>query len=171
MPASLPPTGPPAEYRRMARPSPPRPHTARSRRPRQIVALGGGGFSEEPGGTALDDYVLDASGAGLPRICFLPTAGGDNSSYVVEFYAALAGGHCVPAHLGLFNRTVDDVRSVLPAQDVIYVGGGIVLAGLRAGSMSWSASGITASFGVRVPPSTAVSASCREAIAPLRAAP
>lgn len=161
----------------MARPTASRPHTARSRRPRQIVALGGGGFTEEPGNTALDDYVLDASGASLPRICFLPTAGGDNSSYVVKFYAAFAGGHCVPAHLGLFNRTVDDLRAVLLAQDVIYVGGGntvnllavwrahgvdvvlreawergIVLAGLCAGSMCWFESGVTASFGSRMTP-------------------
>ena len=177
MPVSLPRTGSPVEYRRMARPIPHRAHTARSRRPRQIVALGGGGFTEEPGNTALDDYVLDASGSSLPRICFLPTAGGDNSSYVVKFYAAFAGGHCIPGHLGLFNRTADDVRSVLLAQDVIYVGGGstanlvavwrahgvdvvlreawergIVLAGLCAGSMCWFESGVTASFGARMTP-------------------
>lgn len=161
----------------MARPTTSRAHSARARRPRQIVALGGGGFSEDPAGAALDDYVLDASGADLPRVCFLPTAGGDNSSYVVKFYAAFGGGHCVPTHLGLFNRTVDDLRGVLLAQDVIYVGGGntanllavwrahgvdrvlreawergIVLAGLCAGSMCWFESGITASFGTRMTP-------------------
>jgi len=147
------------------------------RRPRQIVALGGGGFTEEPGNAALDDYVLDASGRERPRICFLPTAGGDNSSYVVKFYGAFSGGHCDPSHLALFNRTVDDARAVLLAQDVIYVGGGntvnllavwrahgidvvlreawergIVLAGLCAGSMCWFESGVTASFGTRMAP-------------------
>ena len=146
-------------------------------RPRQIIALGGGGFTEEPGNRALDDYVLDASGAELPRICFLPTAGGDNNSYVVKFYGAFSGGDCIPSHLPLFNRQIDDVRAVLLAQDVIYVGGGstvnllavwrahgvdrvlreawergIVLAGLCAGSMCWFEGGVTASFGTRLEP-------------------
>ena len=133
--------------------------------------MGGGGFSEEES-PALDDYILDASGRPRPRICFLPTAGGDNSSYLVKFYNAFSGGHCDPCHLALFNRTVDDARAFLLAQDVIYVGGGntvnllavwraqgmdvllreawergIVLGGLCAGSMCWFEGGITASFG------------------------
>lgn len=161
----------------------PRRHLPRSRPPggslpRQIVALGGGGFTEEPS-TALDDYVLDATGRERPRVCFLPTAGGDNASYVVKFYNAFSGGHCEPSHLALFNRQIDDIRSVLLAQDVIYVGGGntvnllavwrahgvdrilreawergVVLAGLCAGSMCWFEGGVTASFGTRIEPLT-----------------
>ena len=77
----------------MARISPRAQRTA-SRRPRQIVALGGGGFTEEPDNPALDDYVLDACGRERPRVLFLPTAGGDNPSYVVKFYSAFSGGHC-----------------------------------------------------------------------------
>ncbi|MGD9573300.1 MAG: Type 1 glutamine amidotransferase-like domain-containing protein [Thermoleophilia bacterium] len=153
-----------------ARPSGPR-------RPRQIVALGGGGFTEEPDNPALDHYVLDATGIERPRICFLPTAGGDNNSYIVKFYAAFSGGHCVPTHVPLFNRKIDDVRAVLLSQDVIYVGGGntvnllavwrahgidtvlreawekgVVLAGLCAGSMCWFEGGVTASYGTRIEP-------------------
>jgi dipeptidase E len=145
------------------------------RRPRQIVAMGGGGFSEDPRGAALDDYVLDASGAARPRICFLATAAGDNASYIVKFYGAFSERACRPTHLNLFNRTVDDIRALLLAQDVIYVGGGntvnllavwrahgvdlivreawergIVLAGLCAGSMCWFEGGVTASFGTRL---------------------
>ena len=141
------------------------------------MALGGGGFSEEPGNTALDDYVLEACGRARPRVLFLPTAGGDNSSYLVKFYGAFAGGHCDTAHLALFNRTVDDARRLLLAQDVIYVGGGntvnllavwrahgidailreawergVVLAGLCAGSMCWFEGGVTAAFGTRLVP-------------------
>ena len=136
--------------------------------------MGGGGFSEEES-PALDDYILDASGRSRARICFLPTAGGDNSSYLVKFYNAFSGGHCDPCHLALFNRTVDDARAFLLSQDVIYVGGGntvnllavwraqgidvvlreawergIVLGGLCAGSMCWFEGGITASFGRRL---------------------
>ena len=143
------------------------------------MALGGGGFSEDPRGGALDDYILDASGAERPRVCFLATAGGDNSSYIVKFYGAFSARECVPSHLALFNRTVDDVRTLLLSQDVIYVGGGntanllavwraqgidailreawergVVLAGLCAGSMCWFESGVTASFGTRLAPLT-----------------
>jgi dipeptidase E len=161
----------------MARASSPRARPASPRRPPQIIALGGGGFTEEPDNPALDRYVLQASGRELPRICFLPTAGGDNSSYVVKFYGAFPGGDCVPSHLPLFNRRTDDVRAALLSQDVIYVGGGntvnllavwrahgvdvvlreawqrgIVLAGLCAGSMCWFEGGVTASFGTRLEP-------------------
>ena len=163
----------------MVRALPSRARHAAERRPRQIIALGGGGFSEEPDNPALDEYVLDASGRERPRVLFLATAGGDNSSYIVKFYGAFSGGHCDPGHLALFNRTIDDVRAVLLAQDVIYVGGGntanllavwrahgidvilreawergIVLSGLCAGSMCWFEAGVTASFGTRLKPLT-----------------
>jgi peptidase E len=144
---------------------------------RQIVALGGGGFSEEPDNPALDRHVLAVAGVERPRICFLPTAGGDNSGYIAKFYAAFAALDCRATHLGLFNRTVDDVRGMLLGQDIIYVGGGntanllavwraqgidsvlreayergVVLAGLCAGSMCWFEGGVTASFGRRLSP-------------------
>lgn len=140
-------------------------------RPSQIVALGGGGFSEEAN-PALDQFVLEASGVERPRVCFLPTAGGDSASYVVKFYSAFGALQCVPTHLALFNRKVSDARSLLLAQDVIYVGGGntvnllavwrahgidqilreawesgVVLAGLCGGSMCWFEGGVTAAFG------------------------
>ena len=161
----------------MARGSPGRARTSARRRPRQILALGGGGFTEEPDNPALDEYVLASSGRDRPRVCFMATAGGDNPSYTVKFYNAFSGGHCDPSHLALFNRTVDDARSLLLAQDVIYVGGGntvnllavwraqaideilreawergVVLAGLCAGSMCWFEGGVTASFGRRLTP-------------------
>ena len=115
--------------------------------------------------------------AGAPGrgCCFLATAGGDSPSYTVKFYNSFSAGHCEPSHLALFNRTVDDARALLLAQDVIYVGGGntvnllavwraqgidailreawergIVLAGLCAGSMCWFEGGVTASFGRRL---------------------
>jgi peptidase E len=144
---------------------------------RQIIAMGGGGFSEEPDNPALDEYVLRASGADHPRVCFLPTAGGDNSSYTLKFYRAFAELGARPSHLQLFHRTVEDVRRFLLSQDVIYVGGGntaamlavwrvhgldhilreawergVLLAGLCAGSMCWFESGVTASWGPRMAP-------------------
>ena len=57
----------------------------------QIVALGGGGFSMERDGGALDDYVLSLTDAARPRVCFLPTASGDADHYVVRFYRSFLG--------------------------------------------------------------------------------
>ena len=45
-------------------------------RPRQILALGGGGFSMEAGNALLDDYALSLTGSECPKVCFLPTASG-----------------------------------------------------------------------------------------------
>jgi peptidase E len=139
--------------------------------------MGGGGFSEEPDNPALDRYVLEATGKDHPRVCFLPTAGGDNAAYTVRFYRAFAELGARPAHLQLFHRTVEDLRRFVLSQDVVYVGGGntagmlavwrvhgldavlreawergVVLAGLCAGSMCWFESGVTASWGPRLAP-------------------
>jgi peptidase E len=140
-------------------------------RERQIVAMGGGGFSMEPDNPLLDDYVLGLSGKSRPRICFLPTASGDDPTYLVSFYTAFAG-KADASHLPLFARRGEDVMTFLLGQDVIYVGGGntenmlaiwrihgvdralrtaweagVVLAGLSAGSLCWFETGTTDSFG------------------------
>jgi hypothetical protein len=90
---------------------------------KQIIALGGGGFSMEPGNLLLDRYVLDQSEASTPTICFLPTASGDSSQYIVNYYAAYTQLDCTPSHVPLFNRT-PDLRAKLLSQDIIFVGGG-----------------------------------------------
>ena len=41
----------------------------------------------------LDDWVLDACGAARPRVMFLPTAGGDNPSYVTKFVGDFDNQH------------------------------------------------------------------------------
>jgi len=114
-------------------------------RPRtpQIVALGGGGFSMERDSTAIDDHLLMLSGAGRPRICFLPTASGDADHYVVRFYRRFSAC-CEASHLSLFRRdqgghgVEDDLRAHLLSQDIIYVGGGNVVSMLGV----WRAHGI-----------------------------
>jgi dipeptidase E len=136
---------------------------------RHIVALGGGGFSDDD--RLLDDFVLGLAGPARPRVCFLPTATGDSAEYVVKFYDAFRE-RARPAHLELFGRPRRDIRDFLLAQDVIYVGGGntanmlaiwrvhgvdtmlreawergIVLAGISAGSICWFEAGVTDSFG------------------------
>jgi dipeptidase E len=136
-----------------------------------IVAMGGGGFSTGED-EALDDHILELTGAERPRVCFLPTASGDSDSYIVRFYDAFGGDRARASHLPLFARHHEDVRALLLNQDVIYVGGGntanmlavwrlhgvdaalrdaweagVVLCGLSAGSLCWFEGGVTDSFG------------------------
>ncbi len=145
------------------------------RRPPQIVAFGGGGFSTEAATPSLDDYVLALTGRKRPRVCFLPSASGDADHYVVRFYRAFDPGRCRPSHASLFRREtgVGDLRAHLLAQDLIYVGGGslvsllgvwrahgvdgiladawragVVLCGVSAGSLCWFAEAVTAFHGL-----------------------
>lgn len=144
-------------------------------RPKQIFALGGGGFSMEPS-PLLDDAVLAAAGVDCPRVLFLPTASGDAAEYVVRFHNAFAR-KAYGRHLALFRRTVDDLRAHVLDHDIIYVGGGntasmipvwrahgldvilreayergVVLAGISAGAVCWFDGAITDSFGPRFQP-------------------
>lgn len=109
---------------------------------RQIIALGGGGFSLGPTNRLLDDYALSACANANPRICFLPTASGDADHYIVKFYRAFSPRSCRPSHVSLFRRDmgVKDLRAHLLAQDLIYVGGGSILSLLGV----WRAHGVDA---------------------------
>ena len=125
----------------------------------------------EAHGDAMEAYVLGLTGKERPRVCFLPTATGDAAERIVRFYAAF-GDKVDTAHLALFDRTVDDLRAFLLAQDVIQVGGGntanmlavwrvhgidrilreaweagIVLTGVSAGAICWFEACVTDSFG------------------------
>lgn len=157
------------------------PYRRRMRRPPQIVAYGGGGFSMESG-PLLDDHVLRLTGVERPKVCFLPTASGDADHYVVRFYRAFAG-RADASHVSLFRRdrgggaVEGDLRAHLLDQDLIYVGGGsvvsllgawlahgidrlleeawrggTVLCGVSAGSLCWFEDAVTAFHG----PATAV---------------
>ena len=146
--------------------------------PRTIFAMGGGGFTADPSNTALDDYVLSLSRRREPRILFLPTASGDPHAQIAAFRAAFGGGACHPRHLSLFRlrHEPEDLRTLILAQDIVYVGGGsmrnllaiwrehgldhilreawdagVVLAGLSAGGMCWFEHGITCSTGRPAP--------------------
>jgi dipeptidase E len=69
--------------------------------------------------------VLSLGRRERPRVCFVATASSDSPEYVANFYRAFSGHHdCEPSDLGLFNRTVADLRAFVLAQDVVYVGGG-----------------------------------------------
>lgn len=137
-----------------------------------VVALGGGGLRSSGPDRLIDDYVLSLAGVPTPRVCYLPTAGGDRDASIVDFHATFAGRPVVASHVSLFRRDGEDLAGLLLGQDVIYVGGGntanmlaiwrihgldailrtawergIVLAGMSAGSICWFEAGTTDSFG------------------------
>jgi peptidase E len=141
--------------------------------------MGGGGFSTGASDDSLDEYVLGlARQRREPRICLLPTAGGDAQEQIVRFHAAFDDRRCVTSHVALFRLGQEPIslREHLLAQDIIYVGGGsmlnmlaiwraheldvvmresweagVVLCGLSAGSTCWFEGGITSSTGRLAP--------------------
>ncbi len=137
---------------------------------KQIIALGGGGFSMEAN-LAIDRYILSQAMNKRPKICFLGTASGDAQSYIDKFYGAYKKLECRPSHLSLFKPFTSDIESFLLSQDVVFVGGGntksmlavwrewqvdevlrkaydqgVVLSGLSAGSICWFEHGVTDSI-------------------------
>lgn len=139
---------------------------------RQIIALGGGGFSMEPDNPLLDLYILKQAKNTKPKICFIPTASGDSDNYITRFYDFFNEQNCEPSHLSLFKPPTRDLESFILEKDIIYVGGGntknllalwkewgldvvlrkawnqgVILAGLSAGSICWFEEGVTDSYG------------------------
>lgn len=138
---------------------------------KQILAMGGGGFSMEPDNPLLDKYVLSLSNKENPKICFLGTASGDAEGYIKKFYDSFSRYNCQPTHFSLFKPSTSDIAGVLLKQDILYIGGGntknmlvlwrewgvdklmfeayekgIVLAGISAGSICWFEQGLTDSI-------------------------
>ncbi len=139
-------------------------------KPRQIIAIGGGGFYRDSENLLLEKYVIQQTGVESPRVVFVPTASGEPDHYVSSFYAAFLKLGCRPSVLTFFKRT-PELRSFLLNQDVIYAGGGntktllavwrdwgvteilreawesgIVLTGVSAGAICWFEQGLTDSF-------------------------
>ena len=131
---------------------------------RQILALGGGAD-----GTALDDLILELAGG--PRICFVPTAGGDDEWMVVRFYERF-GARAEATHVAFHPWPRPDLREHALAHHAIFVGGGntanmlaiwrvhrfdtvlreawehgVLLCGWSAGMICWFEAGVTDSFG------------------------
>ncbi|MER2120121.1 MAG: peptidase E [Solibacillus sp.] len=146
---------------------------------RQIIAMGGGGFSMEPDNPLLDSYILKQAETTKPKICFLPTASGDSEQYISRFYHFFNKQNCDPSHLSLFNPLSRDLENFILEKDILYVGGGntknllalwkdwgldsilrkaweegVILAGLSAGAICWFEQGVTDSFGEGLEPIT-----------------
>ncbi len=137
----------------------------------QIVAVGGALLVPDTGNVVLERYILDASGAQKPRVLFVPTASGEDASYVARFYEAYGRLGCEVDTLRFFRRTPDDLRELVERFDVVHVGGGntqsmlavwrhwgfdavlreawergAVLCGSSAGSICWFEHGLTDSY-------------------------
>lgn len=135
---------------------------------KQILAMGGGGFSMEPENLALDRFLLSLSDKNKPKVCFIGTASGDSSDYIDRFYSSMKELNCEPSHLALYRGTEGNLRDFVLDKDIFYVGGGntrnllalwrewkldiylkeaydkgIVLAGISAGSICWFEQGVT----------------------------
>ncbi len=129
---------------------------------RQIVALGDNGFRKQPGKPHFFPYLISLTGKAEPKICFIPTASGDKSDYIADFYKSVGPFTRHISVLSLFFGDREDIENLLLEQDIIYVGGGntrnmlllwkdwgidqilrkayekgIVLAGGSAGSICW----------------------------------
>ena len=137
---------------------------------KHIVAIGGGGFGRKKTSTLIEKYILDISGKTSPKICFLPTATGDNDNYIVRFYSIFTRLNCEPSHIEFFKRT-PDIKNHIMQQDIVFVGGGntksmlaiwnewgmndllnnaynegVVMSGVSAGAICWFTNGITDSW-------------------------
>ena len=144
---------------------------------KQLIAMGGGGFSMEPENPLLDEYILNQVPANKPKVCFIPTASGDAQSYIDRFYDFFRKQNCEPSHLSLFKPETTDIRQFVLDQDIIYVGGGstknllalwkewkldsilyeawengVLLAGISAGAICWFEEGLTDSYGESLQP-------------------
>lgn len=144
---------------------------SRSSIDRHIVAMGGAVLLPEAEDLSLERYILDLCGKRRPRVAFVPTASGDDQSYILRFYQCYSRLTLALSHLPFFRRTPADLRALVFEHDVIHIGGGntksmlavwreygfdailreawergIVLCGSSAGSICWFEEGVTDSI-------------------------
>jgi peptidase E len=125
----------------------------------------------DSGNAKLERYILDACGKERPRVCFVPTASGEDLAVVGRFFETYARFGIELEVLRFFRRTPEDLREYLFGFDVVHVGGGntrsmlavwkhwgfdtivreawergIVLCGSSAGSICWFEQGVTDSL-------------------------
>ena len=137
---------------------------------KQIIAIGGGGFGREIKELKIEKYIADQSNKKNPSICFIPTATGDDSQYIENFYKAFDSLGCKTSHIDFFKRTIN-LEKHIDDQDIIFVGGGntksmlavwrewkldkilhkayikgTIMSGVSAGAICWFEKGITDSW-------------------------
>tara|TARA_Y100001933_G_C18962017_1_gene548561 strand:- start:598 stop:1278 length:681 start_codon:yes stop_codon:yes gene_type:complete len=137
---------------------------------KNIVAIGGGGFGRSIGNLKIEKYLISLLVNKKPKICFIPTASGDNDLYKLSFYRAFSNLNCEPSHIDFFSRT-EPLEEKILSQNIIFVGGGntksmlavwrdwnldiilrkayesgIIMSGVSAGAICWFNKGITDSY-------------------------
>lgn len=134
----------------------------------RILACGGNGD--------LDRFVLGLASSPRPRVCYLPTASGDDPAHIVRFYERFLPLPCEPYHVTLFGTPDRPAERVSEADVVLVAGGstanmlalwrvhevdaalaevwhrGAVLAGASAGANCWFEACVTDSFGLGLAP-------------------
>lgn len=128
---------------------------------KQIVAIGGGGFSGDLT-RHMGHYLIEQTGKANPKVCFLLQASAESKDHAVWFYKMFLRLGAHPSDVSLFGRVKNEWKEHLLAQDLIYVGGGntrsmlalwrewgmdavlrqayekgIVLSGTSAGAICW----------------------------------
>jgi dipeptidase E len=97
---------------------------------KRILALGGGGFLMENRHSPVDQFIVRLCAKARPRICFVPTPGGDLPEHIDRFYEAYGSLDCEPCHLAFFRKplpgaiALSAIEDALPGMDAIFVGGG-----------------------------------------------
>jgi dipeptidase E len=134
-----------------------------------ILAMGGGALLDRE--SRIEEFLLGLARSKRPRVCWLPTAGGEKPEWIVRFYEEFSARDCEPSHLTLFGMPEDPAAHVAK-QDVLYVGGGntanmlaiwrvhgidralreawergAVVGGMSAGANCWFEDSVTDSFG------------------------
>ena len=137
---------------------------------KQIISIGGGGFGRSLGELRIEKYIINQSKSKNPKICFIPTATGDDNGYINNFYRAFNSLACIPSDISFFKRTIELRKHILD-QDIIFVGGGntksmlavwrewgldvilkeaydkgVIMSGVSAGAICWFEQGITDSW-------------------------
>lgn len=85
--------------------------------------MGGGQWPEDP----IYRFIFELTGATRPKILSLPTASGDSDRAIASFFRSFSPQRWEPSVLTLFDRRVQDLRSLVLTQDVVLVGGGNTL--------------------------------------------
>lgn len=135
---------------------------------KQIIAIGGGGFTAPAQNFKLEQYIIEQTGKNNPKVCFLPQASGESQEYIVKFYDSFLRLGAIPSWISLFGRVENSWQEKILAQDIIYVGGGntksmlalwrawkmdeillkaynqgTILSGISAGAICWFAECVT----------------------------
>ena len=71
---------------------------------KQIIAIGGGGFGREIKDLKIEKYIVNQSANKSPSICFIPTATGDDTTYIENFYKTFDSLGCKTSHLDFLKE-------------------------------------------------------------------